>query len=303
MDQLTEQSVAWVLEQLNGELIHVEALKGGQSSFIHQLTVKMLDGKINKVVLREHYNAAWLAKEPRIIIQEAKNLKMMENSQLSTPKLIAYDEKMQQAGRPALLMTKVEGNIQLKPKNLSDWLNQIAQKLLSIHSVNYSGISHNYFAYYDKNNFIRPNWSTIPDKWGQCFDRLQNQERPDAEKRFIHRDYHPVNILWKEDKISGVVDWPNACVGPREIDLGHCRWNLCMMYGLDAADLFLKYYENSDRNFQYNYYWDLEALGNVYSDEKPQVYEGWPAFGLTNITEKIMIERMDQMLENALKKI
>lgn len=109
MDQLTEHSVAWALEQLNVELIHVEALKGGgQSSFIHQLTVKMLDGKINKVVLREHHDAAWLAKEPCSIIQEAKNLKMMENSQLSTPKLIAYDEKMQQAGRPALLMTKVE---------------------------------------------------------------------------------------------------------------------------------------------------------------------------------------------------
>lgn len=55
-----------------------------------------------------------------------------------------------------------------------------------------------------------------------------------------------------------------------------------MMYGLDAADLFLKFY----MDFQYDYYWDLEALGNVYSDEKPQVYEGWSAFGLGSLTEK-----------------
>ncbi|GGA54207.1 hypothetical protein GCM10007416_29250 [Kroppenstedtia guangzhouensis] len=60
---------------------------------------------------------------------------------------------------------------------------------------------------------------------------------------FIHRDFHPANILWEEDRISGVVDWVNAYRGPAEVDVAHCRIKLALMVGLEAAESFSQAYE------------------------------------------------------------
>jgi hypothetical protein len=34
------------------------------------------------------------------------------------------------------------------------------------------------------------------------------------------------DVLWVRGRLSGVVDWQWACVGPRSIDPAHCRLNL-----------------------------------------------------------------------------
>lgn len=62
---------------------------------------------------------------------------------------------------------------------------------------------------------------------------------PDA---FIHRDFHPGNVLWQQGKVTGVVDWQSASTGPAVMDVGHCRVNL-FRYGLDAADQFTASWE------------------------------------------------------------
>ena len=56
---------------------------------------------------------------------------------------------------------------------------------------------------------------------------------------FLHRDFHPGNLLWTDERITGVVDWVSACAGPPEEDIGHCRANLAIRHGQDWADEFL----------------------------------------------------------------
>ena len=49
---------------------------------------------------------------------------------------------------------------------------------------------------------------------------------PLPEQRcFIHRDFHPGNLLWRRRRLTGVVDWESASVGPPDVDVGHCRLN------------------------------------------------------------------------------
>jgi aminoglycoside phosphotransferase (APT) family kinase protein len=52
---------------------------------------------------------------------------------------------------------------------------------------------------------------------------------------FTHRDFHPGNVLWSRGRVTGVVDWPTASVGPAVVDVGHCRTNLVQL-GLDVVD-------------------------------------------------------------------
>lgn len=302
MDEETVKALTWVEEQLKGKVDTVEPLKGGQSSILHLLKIIYTSGENQEVVLREYHDKEWLKEEPDIAQKEARNLMYIKGLSICTPKLIAADPYGKKTGRPTLLMTKVSGEINIKPKNLSNWLKQLAETLYEIHQLKPSKEFSSYFAYYNKQTLVTPSWSGIPCEWQRCFDKLLYETTPKAEVAFIHRDYHPMNTLWQKEQLIGIVDWPNACIGPREIDLGHCRWNLCMMYGIEAADLFLKYYENRAK-FTYNYYWDLEALANVFTEEPPEVHAGWTAFELPDIHSSILSTRMDLMLKNTLSKI
>jgi aminoglycoside phosphotransferase (APT) family kinase protein len=52
---------------------------------------------------------------------------------------------------------------------------------------------------------------------------------------FIHRDHHAGNVLWSRGRVSGVVDWVEACEGPLAIDAARARTNLVWHSGIDAA--------------------------------------------------------------------
>ena len=133
--------------------------------------------------------------------------------------------------------------------------------------------------------------------WQAAFDRL-HADTPAFRETYIHRDFHPTNVLWLDGKVSGVVDWPNACRGPAGVDVGHCRVNLALLYSVEVADLFLTAYElHASSSFIYDSYWDIVSAFDIL-DGPPTVYSGWAAFGVTGLTDEMMEERMDDFLES-----
>ena len=79
------------------------------------------------------------------------------------------------------------------------------------------------------------------DAWRRAIEVVDGPA-PSDERRFIHRDYHPGNVLWARGRVSGVIDWVNASIGAPEADVGHCRVNLAGRFGQPAADRFLDLY-------------------------------------------------------------
>ncbi|TVP93213.1 phosphotransferase family protein [Alkalibacterium sp.] len=301
MHHISDQTQKWVEDQLEGKILSWAPMPGGMSSQISLLKIKKKNS-INEVVLREYTDTQWLKTAPSIAFQEAENLKQAEQVSLSTPICLAVDGHATQTTWPSLLMSHLKGSVELRPEDFNHWLDQLAKALFMIHQINAPSIKHHYFPYFDSSQPVKADWSSVPEKWEKAFKILKQQKRPDFLPTFIHRDFHPTNVLFEKGEVSAVVDWPNACIGPREIDIAHCRWNLAMLYGQKAANDFLKAYLAMDKHFTYDYYWDLEALGNVFSEERPEVYGGWQVFGNTNITQADMIERMDVFLMNALEK-
>ncbi|MGC4378585.1 aminoglycoside phosphotransferase family protein [Fictibacillus sp. Mic-4] len=86
-----------------------------------------------------------------------------------------------------------------------------------------------------------PEWSKHQEEWWKVIQCV-TEHYPDARNGFIHRDYHPCNVLWEDGRLTGVVDWVNACIGPAGVDAGHCSLNLALLYGADDADFFLNAY-------------------------------------------------------------
>jgi aminoglycoside/choline kinase family phosphotransferase len=123
------------------------------------------------------------------------------------------------------------------------------------------------------------------------------QPAPDAAPCFIHRDYHPTNILFDAGHISGVVDWVNACVGCAAVDLAHCRNNLVCLYGVEAADTFLTSYRTlAAAADPYHPYWDLNGFAEFFGVLQISVYPPWLEFGMDSLTDTLIQRRADAYL-------
>ncbi|MBL5774276.1 aminoglycoside phosphotransferase family protein [Bacillus sporothermodurans] len=296
---LSDQVLDWVRKSVGSEteIRSIKRLHGGISSAVHHISLTTGD-----VVLRQFDNDEWLKEEPDLARHEAESLRLARKAPIPTPEIIAFDETGDRCGMPAVLMTKLEGTVLLKPQHMERWLDGLAESLVRMHSVQADNFPWTYFTYKDVKELEIPDWSSYPELWGAVFDFVR-EPRPQVKPCFIHRDYHPTNILWVDDKVSGVVDWVNACRGPAGIDIGHCRLNLAMLFGVSTADEFLSAYEKlAGYSFSYHPYWDLLSLIDILFGS-PEVYPGWIAFGVTNLTDQMMVDRLDQYMKSLLKKI
>ena len=142
---------------------------------------------------------------------------------------LAFDNTGEESGIPSVLMTKIEGEVILQPDDFNVWTDGLAKMLAEVHKIEAVDFPWTYFTYTDVESLRLQKWSSIPEKWEEAFQLVQGQ-RPESRECFIHRDYHPANVLWQDGRVSGIVDWPSACRGPAGIDVGHCRsiWHFFM---------------------------------------------------------------------------
>ena len=298
---LSEKVLSWVVEAVGGghsfdSIVSIDILKGGMSSLVYRISLSRNDC-VSHVVLRQFNNKDWIAAEPDLARHEAESLVRASLTTMNTPNLIAFDETGSQCGMPSVLMSHLEGEVVLTPLNIENWLDGMAEALVKIHTVQADDFPWVYFTYGDIATLQVPSWSSVPELWERAIKIVQGTQ-PEYQPCFIHRDYHPTNILWAGNNVSGVVDWVNSCRGPAGIDVGHCRLNLAMLSGVQAADQFLKAYcKYAGSRFQYDPYWDILSLVNI-MDGTPTVYPGWTALGFTGLTDDMMAERLDQFLQS-----
>jgi len=64
-----------------------------------------------------------------------------------------------------------------------------------------------------------------------------------APEVLSHGDYWSGNVVWRDQTLTGVVDWSGGGRGPRGFDVGWCRLDLVLLLGERIADVFLGAYE------------------------------------------------------------
>jgi aminoglycoside phosphotransferase (APT) family kinase protein len=82
--------------------------------------------------------------------------------------------------------------------------------------------------------------------WERAFAAI-DRPAPTFEPCFLHRDFHPGNVLFDGAAVSGVVDWVETSWGPADLDVAHCRTALALLHGVDAADRFRAAYVARER--------------------------------------------------------
>ena len=236
-------TLQWAAAALGGGTVtSARPLRGGTSSAMHLLTVARTGGGAERVVLRRYVRNGPDADEPDIAENEQRALRFTAELHLPTPELIACDPTGARAGVPSLLMSRLAGRVDWVPSDVERWLRRLVEILLPVHAapVPPAGFIRP-FAPYAQRRYDPPAWSHRPRVWRRAVDIFHGPSLDDAQV-FIHRDFHPGNVLWTRRTVSGVVDWQDASIGPPSVDVGHCRWNL-LRYGQEVADRFTTLWE------------------------------------------------------------
>ena len=233
-------------------------LTGGIGSAVHRVTVADRSGDRRFVVLRQYEND----KGASLIEREAFALEAVAPTPVPAPRVIAYDVVGATAGGyPSLLMTRERGDVFLTPTDEDAWVEQMATVLTIIHELDLHAPPYARWAAIAE----RPAPSSARDValWDEV-KRVLSQPEPGVEHTFIHRDFQHFNMLWARERLTSVIDWTWTSRGPREVDVGHCRLNLAVLFGPSTAELFLQRYELlSGRSV--DPWWDLHGLAG-YSD-------------------------------------
>ncbi len=286
-----ETAVPWATRHLHTAVLHVRSLPGATLSDLYRLAL----GDGGSAVLRLFTGTAWLVVEPDLAEHEAAALLAVEPLAVPTPQLIAFDPDGGEAGAPAVLMTDLPGRVELLPRNLDAWLTALAAPLRDLAGCRVEEFPWTYRAWQNLERLEVPYWSERPAVWRSLIEAV-GEPPPPSPVGLIHRDYHPTNVLWDRGRVSGVVDWVNACLGPIGIDTAHCRLNLAAMYGPDVADLFTHKAETATTVPHFPY-WDLLCIAEWLPE--PNAYEPWPEFGLEGIDSTLVRERVEEFAARA----
>jgi aminoglycoside phosphotransferase len=306
------EALAWAVREAapGGKIVRLRRLRRGSSAALHALDIQTPSGVVLRLVLRRFVRERWLAEEPDLAEREARVLRLLEDAALSTPRLVALDEDGSECGVPAVLMMRLPGALDISPRDFGAWLRQLAEVLPLIHAVSSRDLTlvQPWSPYYDLREFRPPRWSHQQGAWERVA-AVANRPRPEFEPAFIHRDYHPLNVLWRRGRVSGIVDWTNASVGPRDVDVGHCKTNLAVLYGPDIARRFGEEYERlSGRS--HDPYWDVISLcDSGFSSADPSDPDGGGGLdqfydaGATGLTVEAARQRLDDYVESLVREL
>jgi len=195
--------------------------------------------------------------EPDSAGREARVLELLAPTGLAVPSVVAMDREGTDTVWPALLMTRMPGRRRFRPRDVRPWLDGLARLALRIHRTDLPMDVLPAYHHWVTEPLVRPAWWTRPEAWDAAVE-ISHAPVPDEPPVFIHRDFHPGNVLWKGTRPSAVVDWLHGCRGPAPVDVAHCRLNIWRDLGRAAADAWVDAYRavNPDAP-PLHPYWDI----------------------------------------------
>ena len=233
----------------------VRKLTGGISSAMHVLSLEDQYGHNHRAVLRQ-----WIddheQRGPECVLREAHILNELKSTDIVAPHVLGVDVQGSECGHPSLLMTFLDGHVELSPKDPDDWISQMVAMLVRIHRANVKAPPAE--SWLNRDSLAVPEWTNDAGLWREALSLL-NSTPPPTEECFIHHDYQQFNLLWRRGVLRSVIDWVWASNGPSEMDVAHCRLNLSALYSTDFAEEFrLKYVAASGRTLVS--WWDVAGL-------------------------------------------
>jgi len=263
---MQESIIRW-LEQNDpqGQLLSLKTLNGGISSTMTVFETLSDSGTRLRRILRLPSKEV-LAQNPDAAFIEYRVLKMLGKAGIATPRPLFFDPDGSCFGQPAIILSYIDGSVNLNPTQPAPYLSQIARQLASIHTTRIDPCLQNFLP---KLELKLPHLDSISrtalEKRFDCsraLDALSANLPPPKlhQDCFLHGDPWPGNILWKNKQLVGVIDWEEPAWGDPLSDLAICRLEFDWLFGKDAAEHFTEqYFTHNPINKKHLPLWDLHA--------------------------------------------
>ena len=275
--RLSPDVLAWIGRAAGpGARVAAVAVLAPSSTVKDRLSVSGADGTRRELLLRRYHDAHRLARDPWYVpAHEARALTLLAPAATPAPRLLAADLDGSICGAPALLETWLPGRVDWRPPDLEHYLRCTAEALVVFHAcgVEPDGLPV-YAPYEDRRHMSSPSFTTRPGLWERVAEALA-RPWPRHAGILIHRDWHPGNVLWDGERVTGVVDWATAARGPAGIDVARMRLNLASRHGRAAADRFVQAYVAAGGDpFARHPYWDLLDAADALPDREAPLEPG-----------------------------
>lgn len=154
------------------------------------------------------------------------------------PVLLDGDLHGRWSEHPTSVISWLDGRADITPAQPESWAAELGRALAATHAVpaprlarlpsvfDHPGAS--------QDALRGPLAEAVRSRWGQIVSSPQV---------LTHSDYWSGNVVWRDGRIAGIVDWPGAARGPRGFDLGWCRLDLVLLYDEQVAGIFSDAYE------------------------------------------------------------
>ncbi|MFF4042706.1 alpha/beta fold hydrolase [Streptomyces sp. NPDC001816] len=279
-------------------------LSGGWSSQMRGLTLD--DGE--ELVLRTFVKPFFRRHAPGLLSREAGVLGLLAGQEgIPAPALVAVDATGEHCDHPSLLMTRLPGLVRVDeedPEFLDRRLDLLAAQLVRIHTVVPPDRPRTYQAWTSPERVRTPGGRI----WERAVDVIR-RDPPPYEGRFLHRDYHPGNVLFTGAgdglRIRGVVDWVETSWGPADLDVAHCSTALALLHGPAYGLAFRDRYEERGgaglADGPDHLYWRLlDAL--AYSPDAQKLAGPWRELGRTDLTPEVLGGRLEAYVRGLLER-
>ncbi|WP_406109862.1 aminoglycoside phosphotransferase family protein [Streptomyces sp. NBC_01003] len=284
--------------EVGERIVRTEALHGGITADMRRLTIGTRDGGTRDLVLRTFVNMEhaedWLNRE-------AGALTLLPGTGVPAPGMVAVDPTAAHCEYPSLLMTHLVGRTVLDDEGLETRVPLLARQLVAIHTLRPAERPRGYVALMTGDTVVTPKGADAA-AWAAAIDVVR-KPAPPYEGRFLHRDFHPGNVLFDVPpsrpagaRITGVVDWAATSWGPADLDVAHCSTNLALLHGPAWGLRFAEAYEEAGgvlaATASERLYWRVRD-GLACSEEVQLVSQPWREAGRTELTTRAVEERLD----------
>ena len=217
-----DDALRWAASAAGARVASWTVMPGGTSTAMYRLDVSGAAG--STLVLRCHVRPDLEDEAASSVTGEAAALRTIAAIDVPTPALVARDVTGAEAGVPSVLMTWLPGGVAWNPPILTRRLSELASMLPALHDAPTDDPDLGHYASYRQAGYEPPAWATRRRVWERAVEIFHGPVLETA-RCFVHRDFHPGNVLWRRGRVTGVVDWASACLGPPSVDVGHCRAN------------------------------------------------------------------------------
>jgi aminoglycoside phosphotransferase (APT) family kinase protein len=224
-------------------------------------TIDVLTAGDRKVVLRRF----WLPEPGEVSPAESEDraLALAARNGIPAPEPIWVDRQDLFPER-GIVISFVDGEVNLRPEDPLDWAAQLAAVLADIHRIVPDEKDAEIFPAIDDDDGHVYFDSVVEHRLGSAVleaRSVRKAEMVDAERTYVHHDFWPGNTLWIGERLNAVIDWEGGAVGDPALDIAYCSFDMRMLGLEDAADHFVATYKDvTGRDLPNFEFWYLSAL-------------------------------------------